>query len=133
MAITGNPEPLKQTLDVHTRSGVDGTTFGRSGTRGPKFTVQTKVDQDDLPTARDQYDQYVSLIGSVQNMTWRDRDMSAEGFSVVVVDVRCVDCRNVLNSVGGLNGSSSDPSLAILIADWDLIAVPSDSDDDDDY
>lgn len=122
LTLRGNPEPLKRQLELASRAGVDGITATRTGKRGVPFTLQSGVDTATRAAARTLFTQYVQSIGTdpVQ-LTWYDLGMVGESFKVLVRDVRPVDVARIINSSGGISGTT--PALGYLVCDWDLIAV----------
>jgi hypothetical protein len=123
LSLAGDPAALRASVELHMRGGVDGLTIARMGKRGAKFTLQSKVDQQDLQTARATFfSNYLVLIGANPvKLLWRDLDMSGEGYNVAVLDVRPVRIARQIISAGGFSGSNY--LGAILICDWDLVAV----------
>ena len=120
LLLEGNPEPLKQQLEVLSRAGVDGVQVTRTGTRGAKFTVQSRTDAADRTAARALFASYCELIGKDPvPMTWWQIAMGGESFQVAVLDVRPVKIARVLTASGGLNNGS----LGWCVCDWDLIAI----------
>jgi hypothetical protein len=112
--------PHEQVDDPVQRRGVDGTGLWRTGRRGDKFSLRSKVDQPSLDAARLTFRQYQDLIGQdPQQLVQDDFDFSQQGFQVFVLKVHLAALKTIRTAVGGLN----PPSLAWLEGDWELIAV----------
>lgn len=121
LVLSGDRAPPKQILSLDERPGVDGTEITQEGLKGHPFTMRSEVDQENLDTASTTYLEYVDLIeADPVELIQDDQSSVAEGFRVQVLDVRRVLAKKIVPGPGGLNA----PSLAYLICDWDLIAIP---------
>lgn len=120
LSLVGNPEPLKRQVELLARAGVDGVTAVRTGARGVRFTLQSRVDAADRAAARSLFLSYRNLIGQDPvELVWYDLPAIAEEFRVLVLDVRPVAAKSLLSASGGLN----PPGLGFVVCDWDLVAV----------
>lgn len=116
LAIDGLPQGLREQVELVERQGLDGTAIWRTGRRGTRFTLTSKVDQPSLPAAFAAYNGYASLVaaGAVP-LVWSGVSLGLFD----VLDVRLQDARAIRSATGGIN----PPSLAWLSCEWDLIAV----------
>ena len=122
ISLAGNPVPPSEQMDGPIwRKGVDGNAVWKTGKRGDKFTLRSKVDMVDLDEARKKFHEYTALqdddpVVLVKN----DYDYNAhEDWKVKVLEVRETVCEARGTSTGGLN----PPSGAFLAAEWDLVAI----------
>jgi hypothetical protein len=119
----GSPEASRQQVEVLARAGVEGCALWLKGVRPEPFTLRSGVDCQSFDHAAAMYAWYRDSIGQDPvDLIWSDWDAAADGFQVVVLEVRRVQTTGLLASVGGLN----PPSAAWLECDWKLIAVPID-------
>lgn len=121
LGIRGPLAPLKEILSLDERPGVNGTEITREGEKGRPFTVRTWVDQASYQDARNTFLLYLFQIGRDPVQMIRGGENSfAEGYRVIVLDVREVFIGTIVPGPGGLNA----PSAGYLECDWDLLAVP---------
>lgn len=119
--LEGHPVPPSQQLEKPTeRKGVAGVAVAKTGVRGTRFTLRSKVDQLDLATAKATFKEYLALKNEgSQTLVQDDYQFAGNNWEVIVLDVREAVCRAILTQTGGLNNDSK----AWLEADWDLVAV----------
>lgn len=120
VALIGEPETVKDQIELHSRPGVDGLQAQMLGTRGTPFTIRSHVDTADRQAAREQYLAYVDLIGSDPvDVIWWDVSLGSEATLFLVLDVRQVAAKDIAGSAGGLTNGGA----GLLICDWDLVAM----------
>lgn len=126
ISLAGNPEAVREEVELVRRAGVDGVGIWRIGQRGRPFTLRSFVDAPTIGEARLLFSHrdagYVSLIGTDPvSLLWTDIRLDpVEGVLVAVLDVRQVECFRIApTATGGLNASPQ----AFLICDWDLVLI----------
>jgi len=118
--LQGNPDSLKEQIEVTIRPGVDGIAVWKTGVRGKPFTLRSVVDALDVFHARQLFKAYADLVGAdpVQ-LIWADMAAADDNVLIVVLDVRPISIRQIAGGVGGLN----PPSCGWCECDWDLILI----------
>ena len=122
IALDGQPELIRQEIELVFRRGVNGAAFWRTGERGRPFRLRSRVDAQSKADAQALYATYKQLVGADPvTLVWSGLDYELrDGVQVVVVDVTQADCRSLAATGGtGLN----PPSLGWLECDWELMAV----------
>lgn len=126
--LQGNPDPPKEMPDLMARGGVDGVGVWRTGVRGKPFALRSQVDCASMDEAREEFARYAqSIAQDAVALIQDDYDYTAEGWLVVVLDVRETARHVQIRSTGGF--FSPGPS-AWLEAEWTLVAVPKPEDEE---
>lgn len=121
LGIRGPLAPAKEILSLDERPGVNGTEVTKEGKKGRPFTVRTWVDAASYEAARTKFIDYTDLIGTDAAILIRGGVSSlAEGYRVIILDVREVYIGKIVPGPGGLNA----PSAGYIECDWDLLPVP---------
>jgi len=121
----GSPEASRQQVEVLSRAGVEGAALWLKGVRPEPFTLRSGCDAESFTRAAAMYRWYRTSIGKDPvDLVWSGWPAAADGFAVVVLEVRRIKVTGLLVSVGGLY----PPSAAWLECDWKLIAVPIEDD-----
>ena len=123
ITLRGQPDALKQRLEIVMRRGVNGVGLFRTGIRGEPFSLESAVDAASKAAARTYFRNYKQLIGADPvDLIWSDLELeTGGGFQVAVLDVVPLDIRTLASSSGGLN----PPSLGWIEARWKLIPIAS--------
>lgn len=120
ISLQGLPMPPGGEVEIEQRRGVDGTAFWRTGNRGRPFSLRSFVDASSILEGWSFIQGYSALkAGPLQTLRFRGVDSLGFGWLVEVLDVRPVQVRKTILSVGGLIPGSN----AVVEADWQLIAV----------
>jgi hypothetical protein len=115
-ALHGQPEEIKEQVEVLARAGVPGVAIVKTGQRGRQFTVRSVTGVADTIEGRNFYYDYTLLIGQdPQPIVWGGMTL---GYRVAVIDVRQTALRTVLCDTHGAG--------AILECEWDLIPIAED-------
>lgn len=118
--IVGDPDVLKEQIEIIQRPGVDGTLLRKMGKQGVPFQFLSRVDCQDLADGRDRLQAYAELIGGpAVAMVWSDRNLNIESAMVSVLDVQ----PRLLKKIGPASGGLNPPSDAWLEAIWTLILI----------
>lgn len=119
----GQVEPPRKGCLVIARPGVPGNSVWRDVEHGRPFKLRSVVDVFDVGGGHWLYDtEYLPLIGEdPQELIWEGYAMSAEGFKVIVLDVRIVDLHAIETPCGGFDDANN---RARLECEWDLQPVP---------
>lgn len=111
------PEIAKESVELVTRQGVNGTAAWLTGQRGVPRVHQTKVDCLTVGAADATFtNQYRPLIGAIVNVIWANLAMG----QFLVKDVRNKQITALALSSGGLLGGAG---RAWLEAEWELISI----------
>lgn len=115
------PLGSKQTTEIESRPGVDGTYIWLTGTRGEPFEVITFVDTDGVLASTELIRQYELLIGLPQPVMFAGTALPKLH---CVLNVRPVPgmVREIVAGVGGTGGTS----YGICVAQWTLVATDQD-------
>lgn len=110
------PEGPKMQTEVLARPGVPGSAVWRKGVRGSRETLRSTTGAATFEAARALWPQYKALIGQdPESLVWGGIDMTGEQFEVIVLDVRLVEVRQLINATDG--------KLGKITCDWDVIAI----------
>lgn len=117
-SLTGQVVPAAERPEVIVRPGVPGILTWHTGARGEPFTLRSFVDQISLDWARYTAETYqLAPAAGAWRLVTDGFDWDTFGQRFVVLKVTPIRVQNAL-TVGGL----ANPSLAIVEADWTLIA-----------
>lgn len=125
ITIDGKWEPPREHKELWTRRGMDGVQTATSGKRGIPFTLRTYRDVRDLQGADDLISDYRKLVDEDPVPLILDGLNSANRvknrFDVDVISVEIVTMQKTSLTISG--GFDDDTSEAMLICDWQLIAI----------
>lgn len=115
------PLGSKQTTEIESRPGVDGTYIWLTGNRGEPFEVITVVDTDSVAASALLISHYEELIGTPQQVTFAGTIMPK---LYAVLNVRPIPelIRQTVVGIGGTGGLS----YGICAAQWTLVATDQD-------
>ena len=119
IALDGQPDIPKPSVEVVARPGVNGLGFFQTGTRGEPFVLRSFTDASDFQFARFLASSYTQLIGTIQPMIWSGLNMAADNIFVMILNVRPIEVRAV---AGGMGVTVTNPG-AICICEWLMVAV----------
>ncbi len=121
LSLRGQPDAVKQRLEILVRNGVAGVGLFQTGVRGAPFSLVSAVDAASFAVARALYSSYRTLIGANPiEITWSDLDIdSIDAVEFAVLNVTPLVIQRIGNSSGGLNS----PSNGWIEARWDLIPI----------
>jgi hypothetical protein len=121
LTLRGQPETVRQQLELIVRPGVAGVGLWKRGMIPTPFHLRSAVDAPDKEAARSFYKLYCRLIGANPvSLVWSDLDLtSGEGYGFSVLKVIPVLITALANSSGGLN----PPSLGWIECDWELVPI----------
>jgi hypothetical protein len=116
------PRFHQQSVEVFSRTAVEGTAAKIKGKRGESFTAELESWFTSYAAARAQFVKYLNLIGaSAQKVTYNNQQYWVlHKTRYLVLDVKEVDCRTNVRLIGpGINYAGG----AALITRWTMIPI----------
>lgn len=122
VTLLGQVLPLRETLEMDQRGGVDGTEFTKLGEKGQPFQIVSQVDSESYDNAWQTLHGYRSLISDPpKELVVHNTPFSTFGYNVKVLAVNPLP--NSPRAIRSVTGGLFPPSRAWLECVWDLIAV----------